>query len=120
MITEELIPIVMFIGLTIVMIAFFAYRARHREQIQLTLRQAIEQGQTLSPELIERLSGAVHPVIADLRRGAVFLSIGVALVLFAFVLDEAEAVRPLLACSAFPLTVGAAYIALWYRGRDAS
>lgn len=113
----EWVPVVMFICIAIVMVAAFYFRMRGRQALQQTVRAALEQGQALSPELIEKLSGVRDAEAVDLRRGVVSISVGVALLAFAVLLDERDALRPLMAVSAFPFSVGLAYLLLWWRTR---
>ncbi len=54
----EMIPIVMFAGLTIVFCVLFWFRYRARSEMQQTFRAALDKGQELTPEIIDRLG---HP-----------------------------------------------------------
>jgi hypothetical protein len=42
-----------------------------------------------------------------------FIALGLAVVVFAFAVDEGDAVGPLLGLSAFPFFVGVAYLVMW-------
>ena len=110
---EVLIPIVMFVALAIAISIGLMFRFRGRQEVQQTIRTAIDKGQELSPELLERLSDAVEPRKRDLRRGIVAVSVGIAFTVFAFVLGEEDAIRPLMGIAAFPFLVGVAYLILW-------
>lgn len=110
---EELIPIVMFVVIGIVLGLFYYFRYRTRTEMQRTVRIALERGQDLSPELIDRLGEQRHSPTSDLRRGMIAVALAIALVIFGFILDEAEAVRPLIATAMLPLFVGLAYLVLW-------
>ena len=119
--SEDLIPIVMFVmlGLGVIFIAYFRFRARREQQV--TLRELLATSQDVSPETLATLmEGLVPPASADLRRGVISITLGIALVLFAFLLGEADAVRPLVATSAFPFLVGVAYVVLWWVNRKDS
>ena len=86
--TEELIPIVMFLGLTVVFSLLFWFRYRARREMQETLRVALEKGQDLTPEIIARLG---HPKAApdkDLRLGVIWLAVAVGLVLIGFAVPD--------------------------------
>ncbi|MDH3645906.1 MAG: DUF6249 domain-containing protein [Gammaproteobacteria bacterium] len=118
---EFWIPIVMFVSIAAVLGLWLYFRFRTRSALQLTVRTAIEKGQDLSPELLDRLGQPKSSAYADLRRGVISIGLGAAFAIFAFVLDEQDAVRPLLAVSAFPFAVGVAYLALWmFGGKDDS
>ena len=109
---EEMIPIVMFIGVTIVFVAGFWFRYKARTEMQSTFRAALDKGQELSPEIIDRLG---HPKAAkdkDLRIGIIWLSLAVGLVLIGFAVPEPDALRGLLAGAAFPFSIGVAYLIL--------
>jgi hypothetical protein len=98
-------------------VVLFRYRAKR--DIQVTYRAAIEQGQELTPELLERL-GERQPKNRDLRRGVVSLFIGLAFVVFGLILGEEDAVRPMIAVGVFPILLGAAYLGLWTLSRKDS
>lgn len=111
---EELwIPIVFVIATAIVVSLWIYFRFRARSALQQTVQAAIEKGQDLSPELLDRMGQSRSSVHIDLRRGVISLGIGIAFAIFAFVLNENHAIRPLLAVSAFPFVLGVAYLALW-------
>jgi hypothetical protein len=113
-VVEELIPIVMFIGLTIVFVALFWFRYRARRDMQDTFRTALEKGQELTPEVIDRLG---HPKPArdkDFRLSVIWFSIAAGLVLIGFAVPDhgGDALRGLLAGAAFPFCLGVAYMIL--------
>lgn len=111
---EELIPIVMFISIAVVFIFLFWFRYRTRAEMQTTFRQALDKGQELTPEVIDRLG---HPKPAkdkDLRYGVIWLSLAVGLVLIGFAVPEPEAFRGLLAGAALPFCIGSAYMILHF------
>jgi hypothetical protein len=100
----EWVPIVMFLSVAIVL--------GLRREIQRTLRTAIEQGQELTPEVLDRL-GESTAGVADFRRGVLSMAVGVGVAAFGVFLGEEDALRPMLAISAFPFLVGLAYLGLW-------
>jgi hypothetical protein len=110
---DILVPIVLFVTIGGVIALNFYFRYRTRLTIQATVRAAIEQGQNLTPEVLEGLTDSLNSRNADLRRGVISLALGAALFVFAIVLGEEDAVGPLMAFSAFPFLVGLAYIGLW-------
>jgi len=108
----EWVPIVMFTGMTIVFGLIVWFRYRGRSDVQSTIRAALDKGQELSPELIDRLG---HPKPAkdkDMRLGIIWLSLAIALVLIGFAVPEPDALRGLLAGAAFPFCIGVAYMIL--------
>lgn len=117
--TDEWIPIILFISAAVVLGLWLYFRYRTRQALQETIRVAIEKGQDLSPELLESLGQTKQSGHVDLRRGAVALAIGIAFGVLALVLGPAEpdAVRPMLGVAAFPTLIGVAYLALWLFSR---
>lgn len=107
---EIIVPSVMFISVAVVVGIFFMYRHRTRTELQRTVRAALEKGQELTPEIIDRLGQPRQSHHADLRRALIWLAVGLGFVAFGLVLDEEDAVRPLIAVGSFPLLIGIAYL----------
>ncbi len=117
--TEELIPIVMFLGLTIVLSLVFWFRHRSRTEVQLTIRSALDKGHELTPELIDRLGYPRAGKNGDLRIATIWLALAIALVLAGFAVGEREVIRGTLAGAAFPFCIGVAYLLNWrFAGPD--
>lgn len=112
---DELIPITMFLGMTLVFCLFFWFRYRTRNDMQATIRTAIEKGQELSPEIIDRLGAPKAPKDKDLRLSMLWIAIALGTGVFAFMVpDHGEDVeRALLGIAAFPFFVGIAYLIMW-------
>lgn len=117
---ENWIPLSMFVGLTVGVVIHLYFRFKARVESQLTIRAAIDKGQELSPEIIEKLSSPPVPEDRDLRRGLIGILAAVAFTLFALILGEEDAVRPLLGLSMFPLCIGAAYLLMYRFGHRKS
>ncbi len=114
------VPIVLFISIAVVYALALMFKARHRVQIQQTVRQAIDKGQELTPELLEQLGQSGAGPHSDLRRGVIAVSVGLGIALFGLILGEQDAVRPLVAIGAVPLLIGIAYLGLWrFASREA-
>lgn len=111
--SEDLIPMILFITIGAVIALFIYLKYRARQDIQTTVRVAIERGESLSPELIETLAMNLSSPHADLRKGVISLALGAAGMAFAFLLGEEDATGPIMAISAFPIVVGIAYLGLW-------
>jgi hypothetical protein len=111
---DILVPISLFLVIGTVISLSFYFRYRTRQEIQSTVRAAIERGQELTPEVLDGLSDALNSRHGDLRRGVISLAIGIALFLFAGLIGEPDAEGPLRAISAFPLLLGAGYLGLWF------
>ena len=117
------VPIVMFIAIAVVMCVYYYMRHRTGEAVQKTVQTAIEQGQELTPEILERLGQTPKrkPAdlrMADLRRGVVLISVGLGIAAFGALVGEEDAMRPLLAIGALPLLIGVAYLGLWRFGKS--
>lgn len=118
---EELIPITMFIGLTVVVCLFFWFRYRSRNDMQQTIRLALDKGQELSPELIDRLGHAKAGKSRDLRLALIWLALAVGLALCGMAVPDPTGytLRGCLAGAAFPLSIGIAYLIMYrYAERD--
>ena len=48
-VNEDMIPITLFMGLTVVLCLYLWFRFRTRSEMQTTIRTAIDKGQELSP-----------------------------------------------------------------------
>lgn len=112
--SESLVPVVLFLTIGLVVSLNFYFRFRTRQAIQATVRTAIEQGQQLTPEVLEGLSDSLNSKNGDLRRGVISLFLGLGVLVFSLLLGEEEAEGPLMAISAFPILLGAAYLGLWF------
>ena len=108
------VPVSMFASLAIVISLFFMFRYRARRDLQDTLRTAIDKGQELTPEIVERLGAPPVAPDRDLRRALISIGLAAGIAMFGLVLGEEDAVRPLLAISCVPLVIGIAYL-LMYR-----
>ena len=111
----EMIPISLFMGLTIVLCLFFWFRYRTRNDMQATIRTAIDKGQELSPEIVDRLGAPKAPEDRDLRLSLLWLAIALGTGVFAFMVPDHgdHAKSALLGMAAFPLFIGLAYLIMW-------
>ena len=113
---EELIPIVMFISMAIVMIVWLYLKHRGRVETQHTFRLALDKGTELSPEFMKQLGEPEVDKDRDMRRGLIWLSLSVGLVLIGFAVPEPDALRGLLAGAALPFCIGCAYMIMYRYG----
>lgn len=111
-VTGEWIGFAAVIGPVILVAIFFWLRYRNRSELQTTIRAALDKGQELSPEIIDRLGQPKQPKDKDFRLAIIWLAIAVGLVLIGFAVPEEEAFRGTLAGAAFPFTIGIAYAIL--------
>ncbi len=117
---EILIPITLFGALVATMWLFSHYNYKKRLTAHETLRLAVEKGQEVSPELVERMSYLNDPVKSDLRRGILLIAFGVAFICLGGLIphDEPDAFRGMLGVSSFPIILGIAYLGLWRFSHD--
>jgi hypothetical protein len=114
-VSEIMIPITLFIGLTIVLCLFFWFRSKTRGDVQATIRAAMEKGQELTPEVIDRLG---HPKPAkdkDLRLALIWIAIALAMGIFGFMVpdDDEEVALIFAGMASFPFFIGLAYLIMW-------
>jgi hypothetical protein len=86
-ITPVIIVSIVFVSIVAVVVTPIAFHFQRQKEIQKTLRLAIEKGQQLEPETLEKLMGAVGRTAerrpdADLRGGIMTLFVGVAIAAF--------------------------------------
>ena len=116
---EILIPIAMFTGLTIVLCLFFLFRYKTRSEMQATIRTALDKGQELSPEIIDRLGTPKPPKDKDLRTSLIWFALAVSFAALGLGIPEEdpEVFQMFLGISAFPFSLGVAYLVMWFYSR---
>ena len=112
---EEMIPISMFIGITVVVGLYFWFRHKNRNDMQQTIRLALDKGQELSPELIDQLGHPRAGKTRDLRLALIWLALAAGLALCGLAVPDPSgyALRGCLAGAAFPLALGLAYLIMY-------
>src|SRR3990167_1137158 len=116
---EIFVPISMF-GMVVGIVWLVSYfNGRKRLTIHETIRLAIDKGQPLSPELMDRMSMVTDPVRADLRRGVLFLAFGAAFAVLGGVIgmEDSDALTPMLGVATFPIFIRIAHIGRRAGGR---
>lgn len=114
----DLIPIVLFIVLGTIVLGYFYWNHKNRLTIMKTVEKAMDQGKELTPELLVQLGAAGNPRIRDMRRGIVFLSLGIAGLLCSLFFGDAEVVNGIRAGSVFPLMLGLGFLLVWKLNKD--
>ena len=116
--SDELIPMVLFIVIGFITLGFFHFNAKNRQSIMDTVQKAIDRGGELTPELLTKLGAAVSPRARDMRRGIVFLALGVAGLLCSLFFTDTHFVSGIRAGSMFPLLLGAGFLLVWKLNRN--
>ena len=114
----EMIPIVMFIVLGFVILGYYYWNHKNRLSIMDTVQKAIESGQELSQEMLMQLGAAANPKMRDLRRGIIFLSLGIGGMLCSLFFNEPEVINGIRAGSVFPLMLGLGFLLVWKLNTD--
>lgn len=114
-----LVPIGLFTMIAAIVIVPNYLRVRERQEMQATVRTAIEKGQPLPPELVDALSKdvrsrTVSSAHRDMRIGVILLFVagGVALTAIALGQISYHAMYGTLAGSAVPGMIGLAFVIL--------
>jgi len=115
---ETWIPIVMFIMLGITVLGYFYWNYQNRTTIMKTVEKAMDQGKELTPELLVQLGAAGNPRIRDMRRGVVFLALGIAGFLCSLFFADETVVNGIRAGTVFPLMLGLGFLIVWKLNRD--
>lgn len=112
---DILVPFFFFATISLIIYIVSIFNSKKRNTIHETIRHAIDSGQQVSPELIEKMSAVTDPVRADLRRGVLFIAFGVAFSILGIGigLQHGEAIFPIFGVAGFPIIMGLAYLGLW-------
>ena len=115
--------VLIFGGIPAIVIASRYFRSRERQQMQETIRMAIEKGQPLPTEVIDAISRDVRPAPSasrDVRVGFIWIGVAVGIAGFGYALgfneDTGHAFYPMLGLAAFPGFIGLALIVLGLLG----
>ena len=109
----ELIPMVLFVVIGFIAVAYYYWNHKNRAAVMETVQKAIETGGELNADLLTQLGAAVDPRIRDLRRGVIFLSLGIAGLMCSLFFPDPEVVNGIRAGSMFPLLLGAGFLIVW-------
>lgn len=123
--TPILIVLIVFSAITAVIFGPSYLKSREKRDIQQTVRHAIDKGQQLPADLIDAMTRDVASKLPsrsrDIRRGIIWLAVGVGLAAFGFINDmgwsgnddwHGNVGDGLLGIAAIPVTIGLAFIVL--------
>jgi hypothetical protein len=113
--SEFWIPIAAFISFTVIIIAIVAASNKNKKEVQLTIRQLLDKGESITPEILEKLGTFKSQKIIDLRRGLALGSVGLACIFAGIVMGE---IQVGLAVGIFPLLLGIAFYICWKMNQD--
>lgn len=114
---EVIIPVSSFLMVTIIVVVFLYLSHKNKQAIQDTIRKSLDQGNALTPELLEKLGTTPSPRIRDLRRGVVLAAIGMAAILAGLVIDDKDATTGFIITGLFPLMMGVGFLLVWKMNR---
>ena len=116
---DIIVPIAFFGSIAGIVWLVSHYNFKKRLTLHETVRHAVDKGQDLTGEAMEKLALITDPVRADLRRGVLFMAVGIAFGPMGLMvgMEEGEAVKPMIGVASFPVFIGLAYLGLWAAGR---
>lgn len=113
---DVLIVFTVFGSIVLIFVVWFYLRFKARAEMQKTFRLALEKGSELSPDFIKQLGEPERSKESDLRRGLIWLALGVAMAILAAAIPEPEAFGPMIGSASFPALIGVAYLIMWRFG----
>ena len=105
-----LIPLIVFSAIAAISISAFHFSYKRRTAVYDTIKTAIEKTGTVDAALIEAVTRDNIGPNADLRKGIILVAVAGAFAMLGIMIQEAEAIGPMLGVAAFPGFVGLAYI----------
>lgn len=133
---EDFIPLfaifAVFGTITAIIVGPTYFKSRERQEMQATVRAAIDKGQPLPPEVIEALGKEATRNIPsrsrDIRRGIIWLAVGIGMAAFSLINDlrgfgddwndGPNFDGGLLGLAAIPITIGLAFIVLSFFNKN--
>ena len=133
---EDFIPLfaifAVFGTITAIIVGPTYFKSKERQEMQATVRAAIDKGQPLPPEVIEALGKEATRNIPsrtrDIRRGIIWLATGIGIAAFSLINDlrgfgddwndGPNFDGGLLGLAAIPITIGLAYIVLSFFNKN--
>lgn len=122
--TPILVVFIIFASIVAIIIGPSFLKNRERREMQLTVRHAVDKGQTLPPELIDAMTKDVQKNLPsrtkDIRKGVLSLATGVGIAGFAFAVNSADrdwgsnGGEALIGIACIPAAIGIAFIILGF------
>jgi len=131
---EDFIPVfgifAVFGSITAIIVGPTWLKSREKREMQATLRHAMDKGQSLPPEVIDALTQDLSRNLPsrsrDLRRGVIWLAVGIGIAAFGLINDLSSGGTDwgdnlgdgLLGVAAIPVTIGLAFIVLSFFNKN--
>lgn len=122
--TPVFIVFTIFASIVAVVVGPSYLKSRERREMQLTVRHAVDKGQTLPPELIDAMTKDVQKNLPsrtkDIRKGVLSLAAGVGIAGFGLVVEGTSHIwggngqGALLGIACIPSAIGVAFIILGF------
>lgn len=122
--TPIFIVFIIFASIVAIIVGPPYLKGRERREMQLTVRHAVDKGESLPPELIDAMTKDVQKNLPsrtkDIRRGVISLASGVGVGAFGVVTDlggnewNGGVANPLLGVACIPIAIGIAFIILGF------
>lgn len=109
----DLVPVVIVLAVAATYCVKYFFAHKTRSDVQKSIQSALERGQELTPDLLDRIGQPARPRNSDLRRGLIGISLGIGLGAIGLIIGKPDTVRVMLGIGLVPLLVGLAYVALW-------
>jgi len=113
---DALVSVALFLAIAAVLCLRYYLGYRTKQEVQATVRAALDRGVPITGELLDRIVETPAPKRSDVRRGVIWMSLGVGLAAFGAVVDFEDMWRPMLGIGLVPMLLGAAYLVLWRLG----
>lgn len=104
------IPITICISISLIAIARLWLEHKNKAEIQTTIRKALDNGEHLSIEVLDKIGVVNHSHTIDLRRAITLLALGFAVITAGSLLNILNVA---FAIAAFPITLAIAFLLLW-------
>lgn len=104
------IPITICISISLIAIVRLWLEHKNKAEIQTTIRKALDNGEHLSIEVLDKIGVVNHSHTIDLRRAITLLALGIAVITAGSLLNILNVA---FAIAAFPITLAIAFLLLW-------
>jgi hypothetical protein len=123
MVPAVMVPVAGMIFVGAIVITPMVLRSQERQRMHNTLRRLHEEGQTITPEMLQALtpddpwSRVPQSATSDLRRGLILMAVALGMVCLGFAIGmggpRIDPVWPLIGAAAFPGLIGVAFLFMW-------